>query len=136
MWNILGNDKWKMLLLKQLDSVLRENILINLIKHIASVKTYYTLTLKNLESIFLQHARLQENIFHGQPPGLWKRTSPDFFHTSPDFFQTIKPRFIWVFFKRHTTIDMYTVVLHRKPCICDNFWCVKCKFLHFYVQNT
>ena len=21
------------------------------------------------------------------------------------------------------------------PCICDNFWCVKCKVLHFYVKT-
>ena len=27
------------------------------------------------------------------------------------------------------------LVLHRKPCICDNFWSVKCKVLHFYVKN-
>ena len=27
------------------------------------------------------------------------------------------------------------IVLHRKPCICDNFWCVKCKVLHSYVKT-
>jgi len=27
------------------------------------------------------------------------------------------------------------LVLHRKPCICDHFWCVKCKVLHFYVAS-
>ena len=28
------------------------------------------------------------------------------------------------------------LVLHRKPCICENVWCVKCKVLHFYIKNT
>jgi len=27
------------------------------------------------------------------------------------------------------------LVLHRKPCICDNFWCVKCTVLHFYFKK-
>ena len=27
------------------------------------------------------------------------------------------------------------LVVHRKPCICDNFWCVKFKVLHFYVKT-
>ena len=27
------------------------------------------------------------------------------------------------------------LVIHRKPGICDNCWCVKCKVLHFYFKT-
>jgi len=42
----------------------------------------------------------------------------------PDIGKTITKTILPSILSAHTVL-----VLHRKPCICDNFWCVKCPHL-------